>query len=143
MKRRAATISTAPSSPSRGRIARMASEIRPDRHKSSTLLAATGGRAGGDCAKAGTARELAAAKPEEVEGRCREAQADLKSVEATRLSLREREIALENQLIGADKRRIREELDEAREQKDRAISRSDRVQAEANAWKLLVEVLES
>jgi hypothetical protein len=115
----------------------------PDAELAATVSAATGGRAGGECAKAGTARELAAAKPEEVEGRCREAQADLKSVEATRLSLREREIALENQLIGADKRRIREELDEAREQKDRAISRSDRVQAEANAWKLLVEVLES
>jgi DNA repair exonuclease SbcCD ATPase subunit len=115
----------------------------PDAELAATLSAATGTRAGAECAKAETVRALAAAKPEEVERRCVQARIDLDTVVGKQRDLLDKEIGLENRLIAADKRQIREELEEARGQQDRAISRRDRVQAEAGAWRLLAETLES
>jgi len=94
-------------------------------------------------AKAWAEEELQAANPEEVEERHAQARRDLENIERVHRDLKDREIALENRLTGLDKGRIREELEEVREEQRRALSRRDRVQAEANAWRLVVETLEA
>jgi uncharacterized protein YhaN len=94
------------------------------------------------CAKNAAVQELAAANAYEVEERQQQARAALEATEAEQRNWLDKQIALENRLIGADKMRIREQLEEARGQENRAISRRNRVQAEADAWSLLLETLD-
>jgi hypothetical protein len=115
----------------------------PDPDLAARLTAAKESRANAERHKTETAEKLAEAEPEEVEQRCVQARIDLDTVVGKQRDLHDQEIGLENRLIAADKRQIREELEEARGQQDHAISRRDRVRGEADACRLLAEMLES
>jgi len=114
----------------------------PDPDLAARLTAAKESHANAERHKTETAEKLAEAEPEEVERRCVQARIDLDTVIGKQRDLHDQEIGLENRLIAADKRQIREELEEAREQQDHAISRRDRVRGEADACRLLSEMLE-
>lgn len=93
--------------------------------------------------KAETGRQLAAANPEEVELRRQRAKETLQTVEADERQLREQAITTQSRLEALGQNGIGEHLDIARGAKDQAIARRDRLQADANAWALLVTTLES
>ena len=93
--------------------------------------------------KAETERQIAAANPEEVELRREQARAALQNVEAEQRRLREAAIGLENRLTALGKNGIGELLGEARGHEAQALARRDRLQADAQAWDLLVETLVS
>ncbi|MGH8573908.1 MAG: ATP-binding protein, partial [Gammaproteobacteria bacterium] len=93
--------------------------------------------------KAETERQIAAANPEEVELRREQASAALQNVEAEQRRLREAAIGLENKLTALGKNGIGELLEEARGHEAQALARRDRLQADAQAWDLLVETLVS
>lgn len=97
--------------------------------------------AGKEGRKAETASELAAAKPEEVELRRKRAEKTLETVTAEQKRLREKAIATESRLTVLGQGGIGELLDEARGQRDQAKARRDRLQADADAWDLLVTTL--
>jgi hypothetical protein len=106
------------------------------------LEAAQDGLATANDLKAGAEEELRLAKPEEVEHRRQQALENLQAIETTRCNLDKRNSAPESSLTAVDKGRIREQLEEACAQQARTTSRGDRVQAEADARRLLVEILE-
>lgn len=91
--------------------------------------------------KAETGRRLSAANPEEVELRLKRAKETLQNVEDERRRLHDQKIALENRLMALGQPGLGEHLDIARGEMDQAIARRDRLQAEANAWELLVTTL--
>ncbi|MGH8609529.1 MAG: ATP-binding protein, partial [Gammaproteobacteria bacterium] len=93
--------------------------------------------------KAETERQIAAANPEEVELRREQASAALQNVEAEQRRLREAAIGLENKLTALGKNGIGELLEEARGHEAQALARRDRLQADAQAWDLLVETFVS
>ena len=86
---------------------------------------------------------LRGAKPEEVQLRRDRAEASLRIVEAEQRRLRDEVIRLESRLTALGKSGIGELLEEARQQANQAVARRDRIRAEAAAWKLLLETLES
>jgi DNA repair exonuclease SbcCD ATPase subunit len=93
--------------------------------------------------KAGTEEQIAAANPEEVELRREQANAALQNVEAEQRHLRDAAIGLENRLTALGKSGIGELLEEARGHEAQVLARRDRLQADAQAWDLLVETLGS
>ncbi len=102
-----------------------------------------GDLAGKERRKAETENQLAAANPEEGELRRKRAKETLQTVEADQRRLHELAIATESRLIGLGQTGFGEMLDVARGQLDQAIARRDRLQAEADAWELLVTTLNS
>jgi len=93
--------------------------------------------------KVGTVEQIAAANPEEVELRRDQANAALQNVEAEQRRLRDAAIGLENRLTALGKSGIGELLEEARGHEAQVLARRDRLQADAQAWDLLVETLGS
>ena len=81
---------------------------------------------------------LGAANPEEAALRQRNAEAALASVHDERQRLHDAMIGLESQLQVLGRTGLGEQLDEARGEHERAAARRERVQADADAWDLLV-----
>jgi uncharacterized protein YhaN len=87
------------------------------------------------------AKQIADANPEEVQLRQAQAKAALQSVELDQRRLRDTAIGLESKLTALGKSGIGELLEDMRGQEAQAATRRDRLQADAEAWELLVETL--
>ncbi len=96
-----------------------------------------------DRRKTEIAKQIADASPEEVELRQAQAKAALLNVEQEQRQLRDAAIGLENRLTALGKGGIGELLEEARGHEAQVLARRDRLQADAEAWDLLVETLSS
>jgi hypothetical protein len=90
-----------------------------------------------------TKRKLSAADPDEVKRQWDRAKEGLRTAEGSRSRLRTEAVALENRLIGLGQSGVGELLEDARGQEAQAIGRRDRLQADAQAWDLLVTTLSS
>lgn len=87
------------------------------------------------------AKRIADANPEEVQLRQGQAKAALRSVELDQRRLRDTAIALESKLTALGKSGIGELLEDMHGREAQAAARRDRLQADAEAWELLVETL--
>jgi hypothetical protein len=87
------------------------------------------------------AKRVADANPDEIELRQAQAKAALQNVELEQRHLRDAAIGLESKLTVLGKSGIGELLEEARGHEVQVLARRDRLQADAEAWDLLVETL--
>ncbi|MDP2356901.1 MAG: AAA family ATPase [Beijerinckiaceae bacterium] len=94
-----------------------------------------------DLRKTEVAKQVADANPEEIELRQAQAKAALQNVELEQRHLRDAAIGLESRLTALGTSGVGELLEEARGHEVQVLARRDRLQADAEAWDLLVETL--
>ncbi len=112
-----------------------------DADLAATLEVARGALRAAEEHQAGTSRALADADPDEVAGRRQRAADALKMIRAEYDRLRHEVSSLQGSLAALGKDGLEEQLEAVRGRRVQALERRDRLQADADAWELLVSTL--